>query len=91
MEGMVLGMSQERVTGILMGILVGAVAGAVTALLYAPASGKETQKKIRDTAERSWEDAKTGYDKKLTDIRKSMDEGFSEMKSQVAKVAKKTG
>jgi len=75
----------------LIGLVIGALAGAAAALLYAPASGKETQKRIRETAERSWEDAKTGYDKKLGDIRSAMDEGFSEVKSQVARVAKKTG
>lgn len=84
-------MSQDRTIGMVIGMVVGAVAGAAAALLLAPASGKETQKKIRETAERSWEEAKAGYDKKLGDIRSAMDEGFSEVKSQVAKAAKKTG
>jgi len=84
-------MSQDRTIGMVIGVVIGAVAGAVAALLYAPASGKETQKRIRDTAERSWEEAKTGYDKKLSDIRSAMDEGFTEVKSQVARAAKKTG
>lgn len=84
-------MSQERTTGVLIGLAIGALAGAAAALLYAPASGKETQKRIRETAERGWEEAKTGYDKKLADIRNAMDEGFSEVKSQVASARKKIG
>jgi gas vesicle protein len=39
----------NRETGnVLLGFLVGAVAGGVAALLFAPASGKETRQKIAD-------------------------------------------
>jgi gas vesicle protein len=39
----------NRETGnVLLGFLVGAVAGGVAALLFAPASGKETRQKLAD-------------------------------------------
>lgn len=39
----------NRETGnVLLGFLVGAVAGGVAALLFAPATGKETRQKIAD-------------------------------------------
>jgi gas vesicle protein len=42
---------------------VGAVAGFVAGILLAPASGKETRKKIREQAEKTGEAAKEGYEK----------------------------
>lgn len=77
--------------GTLIGLAVGAVAGAFAALLFAPASGRETQQRIRRGAERGWEEAKTGYDKALSDMSKTMDEGLGEVKSQIARIGKKAG
>ncbi len=41
----------------------GAAAGFVAGLLLAPASGKETRKKIKDQAVKTGEAAKDGYEK----------------------------
>lgn len=38
----------RETSNVLLGFLVGAVAGGVAALLFAPASGKETRQKIAD-------------------------------------------
>ena len=38
----------RETSNVLLGFLVGAVAGGVAALLFAPASGKETREKIVD-------------------------------------------
>lgn len=42
---------------------VGAAAGFIVGILVAPASGKETRKKIKDQAVKTGEAAKEGYDK----------------------------
>jgi gas vesicle protein len=43
--------------------LVGAAAGFVLGVLFAPASGKETRKKIKDQAVKTGEKAKESYEK----------------------------
>jgi gas vesicle protein len=47
----------------LLTFVVGAAAGFVAGLLFAPASGKETRKKIKDQAVKSGDAAKEGYEK----------------------------
>ncbi len=42
---------------------VGAAAGFILGILFAPASGKETRKKIKDQAVKTGEMAKEGYEK----------------------------
>jgi gas vesicle protein len=42
---------------------VGAAAGFIVGILVAPASGKETRKKIKDQAAKTGEAAKEGYEK----------------------------
>jgi gas vesicle protein len=43
-------MNKDNAIGFCIGLLSGAVIGGVIALLYAPKSGKETRKLIKDTA-----------------------------------------
>ena len=43
--------------------LIGAAAGFVLGILFAPASGKETRKKIKDQAVKTSEKAKESYEK----------------------------
>ena len=62
-------MADERGAGagtVLMAFLVGAVAGAAVALLYAPATGKETRERLsekaREGARKAGEAARAGRD-----------------------------
>ncbi|MFQ5480824.1 MAG: YtxH domain-containing protein [Thermodesulfobacteriota bacterium] len=55
----------------LLAFLLGGIAGAAVALLYAPAAGKETRKKIRE----SMDDAGEWTKDRLEDARESMDSG----------------
>jgi len=43
--------------------VLGAAAGFVLGVLFAPASGKETRKKIKDEVEKTGEKAKEGFEK----------------------------
>lgn len=52
--------------------LIGAAAGFVLGVLFAPASGKETRKKIKDQAVKTGEKAKEGYDKFAREAEKSI-------------------
>jgi len=47
----------------LAGLLIGGVIGAGIALLFAPASGKETRKFLSDKAHKGIEASKDGYEK----------------------------
>ncbi len=51
---------------------VGAAAGFIAGILFAPASGKETRKKIKDQAVKAGEAAKEGYDKVAKEAEKSL-------------------
>lgn len=51
---------------------VGAAAGFILGILVAPASGKETRKKIKDQAVKTSEAAKEGYDKIAKEAEKSL-------------------
>lgn len=51
---------------------VGAAAGFILGILIAPASGKETRKKIKDQAAKTTEAAKEGYDKIAKEAEKSL-------------------
>ena len=62
-------MAEDRGTGagsLLLAFLVGAAAGAAVALLYAPASGRETRERLgakaREGARRASDAARTGRD-----------------------------
>jgi len=52
--------------------VVGAAAGFVLGILFAPASGKETRKKIKDQAAKTSDSAKDGYEKIAKEAEKGM-------------------
>jgi gas vesicle protein len=56
----------------------GAAAGFIVGILVAPASGKETRKKIKDQAARTGEVAKDGYEK----IAKEAEKGIRMVKEK---------
>jgi gas vesicle protein len=56
----------------LLTFVAGAAAGFIVGILVAPASGKETRKKIKDQAARTGEVAKDGYEKIAKEAEKSI-------------------
>ena len=56
----------------LLTFVAGATAGFIVGILVAPASGKETRKKIKDQAARTGEAAKEGYEKVAKEAEKSI-------------------
>jgi gas vesicle protein len=56
----------------LLTFVVGAAAGFIAGILVAPASGKETRKKIKDQAIKTSEAAKEGYGKLSKEAEKSL-------------------
>ncbi len=50
----------------------GAATGFIVGILFAPASGKETRKKIKDQAAKTGEVAKEGYEKIAKEAEKGM-------------------
>ena len=65
-------------TDTLVTFLAGAAAGFVLGILFAPASGKETRKKIKDQAFKTGEMAKEGYEK----IAKEAEKGIRVVKEK---------
>ncbi|HEX2694204.1 MAG TPA: YtxH domain-containing protein, partial [Acidobacteriota bacterium] len=58
--------------------VAGAAAGFILGILFAPASGKETRKKIKDQAVKTGEMAKEGYEK----IAKEAEKGIRVVKEK---------
>lgn len=56
----------------LLTFMAGAAAGFVAGILFAPASGKETRKKIKDQAAKTGEAAKDGYEKIAQEAEKGL-------------------
>jgi gas vesicle protein len=52
--------------------MAGAAAGFIVGILFAPASGKETRKKIKDQAAKTGEAAKESYEKIAKEAEKSI-------------------
>ena len=68
-------MSSEKNAGIvgLVSFLAGAAIGASIALLFAPQSGEETRKKIKDFSGKLADDVKEGYEKIAKEAKKSIE------------------
>jgi len=56
----------------LLTFMAGAAAGFIVGILFAPASGKETRKKIKDQAAKTGEAAKESYEKIAKEAEKSI-------------------
>lgn len=62
----------------LLTFMAGAATGVIVGILFAPASGKETRKKIKDQAAKTGEAAKEGYEK----IAKEAEKGIRMVKEK---------
>lgn len=69
---------ERRGTGVA-AFLWGAAVGAVVALLFAPKSGEETQRELREGARRMRE----GAGEKLTELRGTIEEGYTRARDGV--------
>jgi gas vesicle protein len=56
----------------LLAFMAGAATGFIVGILFAPASGKETRKKIQDQAAKTGEAAKESYEKIAKEAEKSV-------------------
>jgi gas vesicle protein len=67
-------MSDERngLLGTVFAFLTGAVIGAGLALLYAPQSGEETRKKIKEAGDKVADDIKANYEKISQEAQKAI-------------------
>lgn len=72
--------------------LVGAATGFILGILFAPASGKETRKKFKETAVKTGEVAKEGYEKIAREaekgikiVREKTQEGMDAIKEFIEK------
>ncbi len=65
----------ERGKGEFWAFAAGLLAGGVVALLYAPAKGEETRKKIMETAEDTYHKGEDIYDKSRTEAEKIYHDG----------------
>jgi gas vesicle protein len=77
-------MAENRSSGgaVLLSFVLGAIAGAAVALLYAPASGEETRRKIvdkaregRDRAERLARDGREFFDRQRENLNTAVERG----------------
>ncbi len=82
----------DRGRGEFWAFVAGLLAGGVAAVLYAPAKGEETRKKIRETAEDTYHKGEELYDKGITEAEKIYHDGrekaekiYSEGRTRVEK------
>ncbi|MCX6567102.1 MAG: YtxH domain-containing protein [Candidatus Aminicenantes bacterium] len=80
------------VLGVAVSFLIGATAGFVLGILFAPASGKETRKKIGDEIDKGKEKAKEGFEKISKEaekgirvVREKTEEGIEVVKEFIEK------
>jgi gas vesicle protein len=65
---------QDLVVGVACGLVVGVVAGAVAALLLAPASGRETRRKLRYERDHTVETARSRARRAMARLRRERPE-----------------
>jgi len=74
---------------LLLGLLAGVAVGAALGILFAPAKGSDTRKKIYDKGEDLTEGLKEKFDEFLENISRQQQEA-AEAASEVAETAEKT-
>lgn len=81
-------MSDERngFLGTVFTFLTGAAIGAGLALLFAPQTGEETRKKIKDMSEKVTEDAKEHYEKLHKEAQKAVESVKSTSEKAVSQI-----
>lgn len=80
-------MTEENRANPLLIATVAGIAGATAALLFAPRSGRETRRMIRDTTEEAKEHVKSSAQRGL-DKARAVKEGVSEAVKSTAQVAR---
>lgn len=70
-------------------LLIGAMAGAIGGLILAPQSGKETQKKLKDEAQKLQDDLDKLYSD-ITDKAESMKKDLEKKLNEITKLEGKT-
>lgn len=70
---------------VLLGVIAGLAAGAVIGILFAPAKGKDTRKKITKKSEDLMDDIKEKFD----DVLESISEKYQEVKEEVSDIKEK--
>ena len=68
--------------------MAGLLAGGVAALLYAPARGEETRKKIRETAEDAYHKGEEYYEKGMSEAERIYQEGRHKVEEVVETISK---
>jgi len=76
---------KSSVLEVLVSFLIGATAGFVLGILFAPAAGKDTRKKIGDEIDKGKEKAKDGLEKGIHTVREKTEEGIDAIKEFVEK------
>jgi len=80
----------ERGRGEFWAFIAGLLAGGVAAVLYAPAKGEDTRKKIRETAEDVYHKGEEYYEKGMTEAEKIYSEGKRRVENTIETVKGKT-
>jgi gas vesicle protein len=82
----------------MMGFVMGAVLGAGLALLFAPAPGNETRRRLGDSAKRFGNDARHKFDElrhqargAMNDVKDSVERGVHEAQSAMRETASQMG
>lgn len=76
---------RSTVLEVVASFLIGATAGFVLGILFAPAAGKDTRKKIGDEIDKGKEKAKESLEKGLRSVREKTEEGIDAIKDFVEK------
>ena len=75
--------TQNTVIVSFLAFVVGALVGAVQALLFAPVSGEEMRKRIREEAEGSWDAASVEWNKARDEMLQYQTEALESAKAQI--------